>query len=266
MDFSLWLARTPPADLPHDRAAFLWWTGVDYRFRRRGRRALGIKSGSANPYRHACVAAGPRAAALVLTRARPAAGLPHVLRAPPAAHRGRRGGRAAGRGAQARRGAGAGRGERGGRARGRDAGPVHPGRDDRARPRLAARRLAQPGARRVAHQDPCDAHRGQPPASLRIPLVTQMQPGFEVASASLSVSKPGGRLSLIRARSAFLSSLVMGVVAAHASLQTRRANSVHAAPRRTRLPRRRTSGRATRSGRRRRRTCCTGTRWTGARC
>jgi len=42
MDFSLWLARTPPADLPHDRAAFLWWTGVDYRFRRRGRRAVGI--------------------------------------------------------------------------------------------------------------------------------------------------------------------------------------------------------------------------------
>ncbi|KAK9835072.1 hypothetical protein WJX81_008531 [Elliptochloris bilobata] len=36
MDFSLWLARQPPADLPHDRAAFLWWTGVDYRFRRRG--------------------------------------------------------------------------------------------------------------------------------------------------------------------------------------------------------------------------------------
>ncbi len=34
MDFSLWLTRRPPADLPHDRAAFLWWTGVDYRFRR----------------------------------------------------------------------------------------------------------------------------------------------------------------------------------------------------------------------------------------
>ena len=34
MDYSLWLTRRPPADLPHDRAAFLWWTGVDYRFRR----------------------------------------------------------------------------------------------------------------------------------------------------------------------------------------------------------------------------------------
>ncbi len=34
LDFSLWLARTPPDGLEHRRAAFLWWTGVHYKLRR----------------------------------------------------------------------------------------------------------------------------------------------------------------------------------------------------------------------------------------
>ena len=50
MDFSLWLARRPPADLPHDRAAFLWWTGVDYRFRRRAR----LPAADACPWLYLC--------------------------------------------------------------------------------------------------------------------------------------------------------------------------------------------------------------------
>ena len=34
LDYSLWLARTPPDGLEHGRAAFLWWTGVHYKLRR----------------------------------------------------------------------------------------------------------------------------------------------------------------------------------------------------------------------------------------
>ena len=34
LDYSLWLARAPPGGLAHDRAAFLWWTGVHYKLRR----------------------------------------------------------------------------------------------------------------------------------------------------------------------------------------------------------------------------------------
>ncbi|KAK9909343.1 hypothetical protein WJX75_000764 [Coccomyxa subellipsoidea] len=36
LDYSLWLARRPPEGLQHDRAAFIWWTGVHYKMRRRG--------------------------------------------------------------------------------------------------------------------------------------------------------------------------------------------------------------------------------------
>jgi hypothetical protein len=34
LDYSLWLARRPPEGLQHDRAAFIWWTGVHYKMRR----------------------------------------------------------------------------------------------------------------------------------------------------------------------------------------------------------------------------------------
>ena len=34
LDYSLWLSNRPPADLPHDRVMFTWWTAVDARLRR----------------------------------------------------------------------------------------------------------------------------------------------------------------------------------------------------------------------------------------
>ncbi len=34
LNFSLWLARTPPEGLQVNRAAFIWWTGVHYKMRR----------------------------------------------------------------------------------------------------------------------------------------------------------------------------------------------------------------------------------------
>eukprot|EP00884_Botryococcus_braunii_P016566 jgi/Botrbrau1/3593/Bobra.0078s0044.1 len=36
LDYSLWLSLSPPPDLPFRRAAFLWWTGVHYRYRGQG--------------------------------------------------------------------------------------------------------------------------------------------------------------------------------------------------------------------------------------
>ena len=45
LDYSLWLARAPPAGLEHERAAFLWWTGVQYKMRRCGLPDLA-------PYKH----------------------------------------------------------------------------------------------------------------------------------------------------------------------------------------------------------------------
>ncbi|CAL8467740.1 g7278 [Coccomyxa elongata] len=36
LNFSLWLARTPPEGLQVNRAAFIWWTGVHYKMRRKG--------------------------------------------------------------------------------------------------------------------------------------------------------------------------------------------------------------------------------------
>lgn len=34
LNFSLWLARTPPEGLHVNRVAFIWWTGVHYKMRR----------------------------------------------------------------------------------------------------------------------------------------------------------------------------------------------------------------------------------------
>ena len=36
LDFSLWLARSPPEGLEHERAAFIWWTSTHYKMRRCG--------------------------------------------------------------------------------------------------------------------------------------------------------------------------------------------------------------------------------------
>lgn len=37
LDYSLWLARSPPEGLEHQRAAFIWWTSTHYKMRRCGR-------------------------------------------------------------------------------------------------------------------------------------------------------------------------------------------------------------------------------------
>ena len=34
LDYSLWLARSPPEGLEHHRAAFIWWTSTHYKMRR----------------------------------------------------------------------------------------------------------------------------------------------------------------------------------------------------------------------------------------
>ena len=34
VDYSLWLSRSPPEDLEHQRAAFIWWTSTHYKMRR----------------------------------------------------------------------------------------------------------------------------------------------------------------------------------------------------------------------------------------
>lgn len=34
LDYSLWLARSPPEGLEHERAAFIWWTSTHYKMRR----------------------------------------------------------------------------------------------------------------------------------------------------------------------------------------------------------------------------------------
>ncbi len=34
VDYSLWLSRTPPEGLEHQRAAFIWWTSTHYKMRR----------------------------------------------------------------------------------------------------------------------------------------------------------------------------------------------------------------------------------------
>ena len=36
LDFSLWLARSPPEGLETQRAAFIWWTSTHYKMRRYG--------------------------------------------------------------------------------------------------------------------------------------------------------------------------------------------------------------------------------------
>jgi hypothetical protein len=38
LDYSLWLACTPPDDLEYDKAAFIWWTATNYKCRRWGQR------------------------------------------------------------------------------------------------------------------------------------------------------------------------------------------------------------------------------------
>jgi len=34
LNYSLWLARSPPEGLQHERCAFIWWTGTHYKMRR----------------------------------------------------------------------------------------------------------------------------------------------------------------------------------------------------------------------------------------
>ena len=34
VDYSLWLSRSPPEGLEHQRAAFIWWTSTHYKMRR----------------------------------------------------------------------------------------------------------------------------------------------------------------------------------------------------------------------------------------